>query len=49
MAVAIEVKAPNISRLGKDQEVFKINWEDNGGVYYLANDFDEFIEWFNEL
>lgn len=47
--IAIEDKAPGISRLGKEQEVFKNNWEDNGGVYYLANDFDEFTKWFNKL
>lgn len=49
MAIAIEVKATGIKRLGKDQEIFKMRWEDSGGVYYLANDFEEFIKWFNKL
>ena len=44
--VAIECKASNVKKLREDQEIFKNNIEACGGIFYLANDIDNFIAWF---
>lgn len=44
--IAIECKASGIKTLRPDQENFKERFEKSGGIFYLANDIDEFIKWF---
>lgn len=45
--IAIECKASGFNKLREDQKKFKQKFEKSGGIFYLANNIDEFINWFN--
>ena len=47
--IAIECKRGDIKKLSADQELFKEEFENNGGIFYLANDIDKFRFWFEVL
>lgn len=47
--IAIEVKAEGISKLSEHQEIFREKFEKNGGIYYLANDFNNFKKWYDSI
>lgn len=47
--VAVECKSGSVKKLSEDQEEFRLNFEKQGGIFYMANDIDEFIKWFEEI
>ena len=47
--MAIECKSSNVKKMSEDQEKFKDNFEKMGGLFYMANDIDNFISWFNKI
>ena len=46
--IGIEVKSKR-GKQSEDQKTFQYWVTVAGGVYYLANDIDKFLEWFNKL
>ena len=47
-AVKIEVEY-NKDRMSEAQKEYQQNTERAGGIYYIAKDFDSFIEWYDKL
>lgn len=47
-AIFIECKS-TIGKLSKDQKIFREMVEKNGGIFYVANDINNFINWYKQL
>jgi hypothetical protein len=47
-AVKIEIKYGK-DRMSESQKEYQENTERAGGIYYIARDFDSFIEWYDKL
>jgi hypothetical protein len=45
--IAIECKSSSVKKLSDDQEIFRIDFEKRGGIFYMANDIDDFVDWFD--